>query len=366
MHSMEIDRRTLIGALAGLPFAPLRALARADAGGAPLYASSCLVGDGRFAVVFAEETGRVVRTAALPARGHCAAVDPSGRWCVTFARRPGTFALAMDRAGGVPDVVFATPEGRHFEGHGAFSPQGALLYAAENAYDDGCAVVGVYDATDGFRRIGELPGHGLGTHELILAPDGRHLAIANGGILTHPDYPRAELNLDAMEPSLVLVDRETGDLLEKREPPADLRSLSLRHLAVDAAGRTWIGCQWNGDDSAAVPMVGVHAPGGEIELVTLPDDALAALDHYIGSVAIDRAGRRIAVTSPRGGIALIIDAETRRLVDRRPLGDGSGVAAAEPDGFVLTSGGGSVVVRGDSGETVHETSIAWDNHLRRL
>lgn len=361
---MEIDRRTLIAALAALPFAPLSALA-ADAEG-PRYASSAIFADGSYAVVFADEAGRVFRSARLPARGHCAAVDPAGRWCVTFARRPGTFALGMDRAGQVPDVVFATPAERHFEGHGAFSPDGRLLYAAENAYEEGAAVVGVYDPAAGFRRIGELPAHGVGTHELILAPDGRHLIVANGGILTHPDYPRASLNLDAMEPSLVLVDRETGDLAESLAPPETLRQLSFRHLAVDGSGRTWIGFQWNGDDAAAVPMVAMHAPGGPLTFVDLPDDARSALSHYVGSVAADRGGRRIAVTSPVGGIALVIDTESGRLVDRRPLADGCGVAAADPDGFVLTSGGGAVVVHAAAGETVHQTTVGWDNHLRRL
>lgn len=360
---MEIDRRTLIGAFAALPFLSMRAVAGAAA---PLYASSCRLADGRFAVVFSDPAGAVTRTSILPARGHCAAVDPSGRWCVTFARRPGTFALAMDRTDASPDAVFATPEGRHFEGHGAFSPEGGLLYAAENAYDDGVAVVGVYDATDGFRRIGELPGHGLGTHELILAPDGRHLMIANGGILTHPDYPRAALNLAEMEPSLVLVDRETGDLVEKLQPPAELRALSLRHVAVDANGRSWIGCQWNGDDSAAVPLVAVRSADGRLDFPALPDDATAALDQYIGAVAVDRSGRYVAVTSPRGGLALIIDAESGHLVERRLLADGSGVAPADPDGFVLTSGEGAIVVHGRDGDVVHETAIAWDNHLRHL
>lgn len=358
-------RRTLIGAgiaAAFTPFAPV--VGRSEQ--AALYASSAQLEDGRYAVVFAAPTGEVVRTAIAPARGHCAAVDPSGRWCVTFARRPGTFALAMDRTGATADLVFATPEGRHFEGHGAFSPAGALLYAAENAYDEGTAVVGVYDATDGFRRIGELPGYGLGTHELILAPDGRHLILAHGGILTHPDYPRAELNLGEMEPSLVLLDRDTGDLVEKVAPPQDLRALSLRHLAVDGRGTTWIGCQWNGDDREPAPLIAVRSADGELVFLDIAVDDTVALDHYIGSVAVDRDRGLVAVTSPRGGMALIFDAQSRRIVDRRPLADGCGVAAAPEAGFVLTSGGGDVVEHLPDGERVHHTDIAWDNHLRRL
>ena len=82
-------------------------------------------------------------------------------------------------------------------------------------------MIGVYDATDGFRRIGEFPTHGVGPHELLLLDDGRTLAIANGGIETHPDFGRAKLNIATMKPSFVFVDRITGDLIEKHELPPD-------------------------------------------------------------------------------------------------------------------------------------------------
>ena len=88
--------------------------------------------------------------------------------------------------------------GRHFFGHGAFSPDGRLLYATENDFDNARAVVGVYDVGSGFARIGEFGTQGVGAHELLLSPDGELLVVANGGIETHPDYGRAELNLDTM------------------------------------------------------------------------------------------------------------------------------------------------------------------------
>ena len=36
--------------------------------------------------------------------------------------------------------------------------------------------------------------------------DGRTIAVANGGIATHPDFDRVKLNLATMEPSLVRLD----------------------------------------------------------------------------------------------------------------------------------------------------------------
>jgi hypothetical protein len=362
------SRRGLLAAAAGLVLSSAVApLARAGQGDGALYASACRFPDGRFAVALLDERGGLVRTAEIPARGHCAAIDPSGRRLVLFARRPGTFAIVLDRAGAAPDRVIEAAEGRHFEGHGQFSRDGRLLYAAENAYEEGAGVVGVYDVEKGLARIGELPCHGVGTHEILFAPDGRTLVVANGGILTHPDYPRAPLNLADMEPSLARVDSETGDLVESVAPPAALQSLSPRHLAVDARGRSWLGCQWEGADEAAAPLLAVHAPGEDLRLVALPDEARRALRHYVGSLAIADDGRRLAVSGPRGGIVLVVDTETETVVDRRPLHDGCGAAPAIDGGFVLTSGDGDVVVRraGDDAGVGH-ADVAWDNHLRRL
>ncbi|PAX95204.1 Tat pathway signal protein, partial [Bordetella pertussis] len=34
---------------------------------------------------------------------------------------------------------------------------------------------------------------GIGPHEALLLPDGKTVCVANGGILTHPDYGKLEL-----------------------------------------------------------------------------------------------------------------------------------------------------------------------------
>ncbi|MQT13846.1 DUF1513 domain-containing protein [Rhizobiales bacterium Sp-1] len=366
MRSMEIDRRAFLvaaaGAVAVLP--SLGRIARA-ADAEPLYASCCKTPDGQFAVVILDAAGTVRRTELLAGRGHSLAMDRQGRWCVAFARRPGTFALAVDRASGTAVHAFETPSDRHFEGHGAFSPDGRLLYATENAFDDGVAVVGVYDATGGFRRIGELPGHGIGSHELLLAPDGRSLVVANGGIATHPDYPRAKLDLDAMEPSIAWIDRDTGDLVERVDPPAALKELSLRHMAVDAAGQAWIGCQWQGDQANPVPLLAVYRRGEPLAFVDLPDEARIGLQQYVGSVAADVTGRRIVIASPVGGTVLTFDAASRRLLAKEDLVDGCGAAPFEA-GFLLTSGRGTLLREGGHGSERIETPYSWDNHIRSI
>ena len=109
-------------------------------------------------------------------------------------------------------------------------PTAALLYATENDFENAAGMIGVYDATDGFNRIGEFATHGMDPHEMLLLADGRTLAIANGGIETHPDFGRAKLNIATMKPSFVFVDRASGDLIEKHELAPELHQLSIRHM----------------------------------------------------------------------------------------------------------------------------------------
>ena len=189
-----------------------------------------------------------MRSVELPERGHDIALRPgTGEW-VAFARRPGRFGVAVptDRR---PPVWFAAKPDRHFFGHGVFSADGKLLYTTENDYANAQGIIGVRDATDGYRQIGEFPAHGMEPHDVALLSDGRVMVIANGGIQTHPDRGNDELNLPDMKPSLVYVDVTTGDLLEEHVLAPGLHQLSIRHLGLAAGDHVVFGCQYRGPGS---------------------------------------------------------------------------------------------------------------------
>ena len=212
---MEIERRAALGLLAGgIAGSLLPASVRSEAAApdAPLYLSARAgtAGDDR-ASGFSADGARVFDLP-LPGRGHSFAVHPDGSVAVHFARRPGRFALVLDLGQGTVARTVAAPDGRHFYGHGVFSPDARLLYATENDFVGERGVIGVYDAARGYARVGELPSHGIGPHEIALLSDGETLVVANGGIATHPDLPRVKLNLPTMAPSLCFVDRRSGAL----------------------------------------------------------------------------------------------------------------------------------------------------------
>ncbi|RYE74042.1 MAG: DUF1513 domain-containing protein, partial [Hyphomicrobiales bacterium] len=151
-----------------------------------VFASSIQRQQGGYAAALVTEAGKLVTSVDLPDRGHDITYCPATGQAVVFARQPGTFAIVFDPAGRTPPQTLSSVEGRHFFGHGAFSPDGRLLYATENDFDKARGVIGLFDATDGFRRIGEFDTFGTGPHELLLTPDGTMLVVANGGIETHP------------------------------------------------------------------------------------------------------------------------------------------------------------------------------------
>ena len=179
----------------------------------------------------------------LPERGHGLAVCANSGRCIIFARRPGSFAIAFSADRSRAPVLFEAPEGRHLYGHGAFSRDGRLLYATENDFEAGRGVIGVYDATASFHRIGEFPSHGTGPHDLALLR-GEILVVANGGLREHPDIGggRRVLNLDGIETSLVYIDAATGDLLERHVIGAG-GALSLRHLEIGRDSTVVLGAQ---------------------------------------------------------------------------------------------------------------------------
>jgi len=235
-----------------------------------ILASSIQQADGRYGAALLSERGALIATVELPDRGHNVTFSPATGQAVVFARQPGTFAVVFDPAGKRPAQTLSSIEGRHFFGHGAFSADGRVLYATENDFEAARGVIGVYDATDRFRRIGEFDTFGTGPHEMLLSPDGEVLVVANGGIETHPDYGRAELNLETMDPSLCFIDARSGSLVGQLRLAAGLHQLSIRHLAFDARGRVWFGCQFRGAAASRPQLVGNATRDGEIRLMSCP------------------------------------------------------------------------------------------------
>lgn len=366
MHSMEIDRRTFCqaaGAALLLPSLPQLACADTQAG---LYASAYRNAEGAYGAALLRASGDIARTVPLPARGHGFAAHLATRRIVAFARRPGRHAVAIDRDGKSRPLVFEPPAERHFYGHGVFSRDGRVLFTTENEFETGKGIVGLYDATHGFAPIGAIASGGIGPHDLDLMPDARTLVVANGGIRTHPDIGREPMNIEQMKPCLAYIAIDSGDIVDRVALPESLHKLSLRHLAVNDDGLVIVGCQYKGPRNETPALLFTHRMGEEAREFTLPGAVTRKLRNYVSSVALDTSGRYAAITSSKGGAALILDTEARRLAEMRFAGDISGIAAGgTPHAFVATSGDGRVGPPEAMGDA-SISGLAWDNHLVRV
>ena len=369
---MPIDRRALLvgaGAVLLSPGAPaLGGRSRRE-----VFAAAGQSADGGYAAgLFSLTRGEIARVA-LPGRGHDIAVRPGTGACVIFARSPGRHAVVLHPDRRSAPIWFETRPDRHFCGHGAFSSDGRLLFASENDYEGARGIIGVRDATDGYRRIGEFPSDGLEPHDLLLLSDGRTLVVANGGVQTHPDFGGRPLNLASMRPSLSYIDIRTGDVLETHTLDAELHRLSIRHLSLGEGDRVVFACQHKGPRTERPRLVGLHRRGEDLRLLEMPSGVLRAMRNYVGSVQVDGTGEIAAASSPRGGIVVFFHVAARRYLGQARLDGICGIAPRHrAAGFLLTGIRGALALcgGGEAFELAPQAMpgglAAWDNHAVAL
>jgi hypothetical protein len=309
----------------------------------------------------------------IPQRAHDCLFLPVSQQAIFFSRRPGNTLYIVNIATGTLQHAIECPTGRHFYGHGCSSPDGRYLFTTENAYTQqpGKAqqgVIGIYDISDNFRRLGEMSSHGIGPHQLGLLADGKTLVVANGGILTHPLRGREKLNLNTMQPSLTYIDSSNGGLVDQYTP--EHHQQSIRHLDIGPDDTVVVGLQFQGSREQILPLAYRH--NGEDKLQPLQTDATVWQQHqqYIASVCIDSSGQRLVISSPRGGIASCWDLTRNQLISINSQRDGAGVAFnPATNAFVLSNGQGQLTsLQADSYQRQAEHSHyfkqhIWDNHL---
>ena len=345
-------RRGFLGSLLAGALAPR--LSWADVG-SPAYLAAAQRPDGSYALHGLSLHGESLFALPLPARGHAATAHPTQPIAVGFARRPGHFALVIDCAMGREIARLTPPEGRQFNGHGAFSGDGSILYTSEQVAETSEGRIGLW-ATANWQRVGEIPTHGIGPHDIRRLPMSEDLLVANGGIATDPT-DRTKLNIETMRANLARVTPE-GALVSLAELPEDLAQNSLRHLALLPDGRAACAMQWEGDPAETPPLLALWEEG-ELTLCPVPEAESFVMQNYAGSIAASDG--RIAITSPKGG-AVQIFAEDGRFMKTLRRADACGVAPAL-DGFTLSDGNGVLSHLGDGITPLRQAALQWDNHL---
>lgn len=364
-------RRVLAAGGSGLGVLSAKAVALPGApaaSAASSFLSAASSADGRHWAVGLDLAGRETFRVPLPMRGHQMVASADGAWLFALPRRPGIKALVIDLTTHSMAAACESAPGRHFLGHGVLSLDGAHLFTTENDYRAGRGLIVVREVRT-LKVVHEFDSGGIGPHELVWMRDGGTLAVANGGILTHPSQPRKKLNLDAMRPNLSLIDAASGRLLDQAQ--ALNHQASIRHLAVTDKDEVLVGMQYEGPPSEDVPLVAVYRKGGVLVPLSVPLDRQRNLRHYTASVAVDPSGPDHAVvTCPRANLVTFWNLAAGRYAGQYRFRDAGGTAFdAGAQAFVVTNGHGAVA-RFDArtlelrqASTVRIPDLRWDNHL---
>lgn len=320
---------------------------------------------GQHFIAGANVSGELLFRTPVPERCHGGCPRPGSAEVVMFPRRPGYHFYVVDVAQGEIQRSVGAGEDHHFYGHGAFSPDGRFLYVTTNRYSDGEGLISVFDAERQYARVARYPLGGIGPHEVRLHPDGNSLVIGLGGIKTHPDLDRVKLNLDTMQPALLLMDRRSGEITGRFAPSH--HQLSCRHLAIDANGVIVAGYQFQGPVWQTPPLIALlDSQSRQFREISLPEALQKSLRNYTASVAISPTLSRFAITTPRANRVIVYDYAENRLVKAPAVTDSAGVISDGAGGFIVSTGGGGLFAIPEAGDSIQRLAsypIHWDNHL---
>ncbi len=225
---------------------------------------------------------------------HGFAFDPNDPRRAAVFEKKGPGACVMNVATGVIERALPCGAGRHFYGHGAFSPDGSLLYATESVLTEGGR--GVLVVRDGrtLDELGSLSTHGFSPHDCALLEDRKTMVVANGG---GPFGVRG-----SSLPCVTYIDISSGKLLDKVTLPSP--RFNTGHVAVSARG--------------------------DLVIVSAPRDGVGPDDTSPGAVTL-RLGKRkpFVIEAPKEIVArmigetlsVAINAEATIALTTHPLGD---------------------------------------------
>lgn len=251
---------------------------------------------------------------------------------------PGCCVVDLEHAAVTRTITCAS--GRQFYGHGAYAPDGSLLFCTETDVSDGNR--GYITVRDGhtFETVGDFPSHGLAPHDCMFAADGTTLVIANGG---SPAGREHDL------PGVAYVDVRSGALLELATVPD--HQINAGHLDLTAAGDlALVSAPRDGyDPQRAQGGVTLRPQGEPLRTMTEPEPVVRALPGETLSVAIHPGTRVAGATTPLGNIVTFWSLETGAMVHSLRVPNPRGIALSlQGDEFLINFGSPPRVARVDA------------------
>ena len=249
--------------------------------------------------------------------GHGFAPDPRDPYKMVIFEKHGPGCVEVDLAKGEVTRKLAAVKGAQFYGHGAFSPDGATLYATESVIEDNYrGIIAIRDGTT-FALKGEFPTFGAAPHDCQLIDGGKVMAITNGGG-----------KLDGAKPCVTYVDVEKKTLIEKIEFESE--KVNAGHLLIGKKGDLAVAhARRDGLPEDSLGAVSVRPKGGKFKTLTTPEETLKKMVGETLSLAFNEETRVVAATNPYGNVVTFWDMDTGELKKEY-------AKSKNPRGIVLT------------------------------
>jgi hypothetical protein len=233
---------------------------------------------------------------------HAIVPDPVRPGLAAVFEKWGTGACEVDLRAGEVTRAITTADDRQFYGHGAYAPDGSLLYSTETVIsDDFRGLIAVRDAQT-HDYLGEFPSHGASPHDCLLIDDGRTMVITNGG------GPRGH-----QRPCVTWVDVQTQQLLERRR--LDTPDFNTGHLALTAGGDlAVVSAPRKGEEKSGTGGISLSTGGSDLRALTEPRAITAGMKGETLSVCIDTERGVVAATTPDAALLTFWDLASGRLL----------------------------------------------------
>ena len=312
--------------------------------------------------------GKLKYKVELDHRAHDLALINSINQICLVSRRPNNKLTIIDLNQGKVKQEIIAPAGRHFYGHAAYNVFSKLLYVTENNYkynDNRAGVIAIYDPFNSYKRVGEINSNGIGPHEIKINSIG-NIVIANGGILTHPDYPRIKLNLTNINSNISIIDSNSGRLINVLQLHKSLKSNSIRHLDLDEEDNLFFACQnYSNNNKKQLPLIFSYY-NKKISNFSVPYNIYKNIKNYSGSIKVSNLRNLIYVSFPKGNKVLIWDKNNFNFKSVVDIDDGCGIAVdGKNDQTYFSNGLGNIFyLEGNKrNKLLFSSNYQFDNHL---
>lgn len=244
--------------------------------------------------------------------GHGISFHSTDRFRAAVFEKKGPGACLVDLAARQVVRPIVSPAERRFYGHGAYSADGCLLYAAESLIDkDFAGVLSVRDA-ESLRELGTVPTFGCSPHDCILIDEGKTLVVSNGGGPLEGGDP----------PCVCYIDITSGKLLDKVVLDSPL--FNTGHIALSTRGDLAI---------ISAPREGLPSPNeqlGALSIRPLGEDVLTVKKP--GSVVQRMRGETLSLSIVEAAQLVIATNPFGNLVSMWNLRDGTYVGKIDLEG----------------------------------